>query len=187
MLGTKWCGVGNQSESFNDLGIFASTDRCCREHDTCKDYILVGESKYGLANDGDFTWSLCDCDVKLFQCLKSARTLASKYLGYLYFTILGPKCFKVSLPIVQCVEYHYFEHMITGYVLLRIFLDTLEVLFYTLEQNADALNMNMRPTKKSCFNCLTIQFFERNSRSTSHIFIIYVNTIKFNYKMFLQK
>lgn len=160
MIGTKWCGVGNQSKSFNDLGFFQSTDKCCREHDTCEDYIDVGMSKYGLLNDGGFTWSRCDCDVNLLKCLKSAKTPLSKYIGYLYFTILGPKCFKLSFPIDKCVEYHYYEHLFSGYVLCVFSFRVSNFLILFLEQSVGVLNTSIKQTRKNCFSCLTIQFFE---------------------------
>lgn len=37
------------------MGVFQSTDRCCRQHDNCPDSIAAGASKHGLRNTGTFT------------------------------------------------------------------------------------------------------------------------------------
>lgn len=55
MTGTKWCGAGNISESYEDLGPEVETDRCCREHDYCPDSIEGFGSKHGLDNNSPFT------------------------------------------------------------------------------------------------------------------------------------
>lgn len=52
---TKWCGPGNIAANYNDLGISADVDYCCREHDNCNDLIIAGSSKNNLHNYGMFT------------------------------------------------------------------------------------------------------------------------------------
>lgn len=54
-LGTKWCGNGNIAEDYNDLGKFAETDACCRDHDHCGDYISAMMTKHNLTNDALYT------------------------------------------------------------------------------------------------------------------------------------
>lgn len=54
-LGTLWCGAGSKAKEFKQLGDYAKTDSCCRNHDNCQTIILVGETKYGLKNNGKFT------------------------------------------------------------------------------------------------------------------------------------
>lgn len=62
--GTLWCGAGNKALDFSDLGMFVETDRCCREHDHCKDSITSFGFNYGIFNTNLFTLSHCDCDNK---------------------------------------------------------------------------------------------------------------------------
>lgn len=52
--GTKWCGPGNISQHFDDLGVLEKEDKCCRTHDHC-DHIGKGDSKYGLVNNEKLT------------------------------------------------------------------------------------------------------------------------------------
>ncbi|KAJ3656660.1 hypothetical protein Zmor_015716 [Zophobas morio] len=102
--GTKWCGDGNISNSFDDLGRYSRTDSCCREHDVCPDNMAADSTKYGLVNTGLFTRSHCDCDTRFYQCLKEANSIVADSVGYTYFTILGPQCFKQDYPIIECLE-----------------------------------------------------------------------------------
>ncbi|XP_044267341.1 phospholipase A2-like [Tribolium madens] len=102
--GTLWCGPGNISDSSNDLGVLKSTDSCCRDHDMCPDYIEAGKSEHGLVNKGLFTRSHCDCDEKFYNCLKNVNTVVSNGIGFTYFTVLGPQCFKRDYPIVDCLK-----------------------------------------------------------------------------------
>lgn len=53
--GTKWCGAGNVSEGYDDLGPENETDACCREHDHCPDSIEKFGTKHGLENHSAFT------------------------------------------------------------------------------------------------------------------------------------
>nr|XP_008193524.2 PREDICTED: phospholipase A2C isoform X1 [Tribolium castaneum] len=102
--GTKWCGDGNISKSYDDLGKFADTDKCCREHDMCPINIDAGATKYDLVNTGLFTRSHCDCDKKFYDCLKEAGGVVAESIGFTYFTVLGPQCFKEEYPIIGCLD-----------------------------------------------------------------------------------
>ena len=53
--GTKWCGLGNDATSYDDLadGSYREVDKCCRTHDFCDKIISPFEVKYGTLN-----WSL---------------------------------------------------------------------------------------------------------------------------------
>lgn len=53
--GTKWCGSGNIAKDPDDLGTFAMTDACCREHDNCDDVIESMQTKHGLTNPAFYT------------------------------------------------------------------------------------------------------------------------------------
>ena len=55
LSGTKWCGSGDIADGPDDLGVFAMTDACCREHDNCKDIIQPIETKHGLTNTAFYT------------------------------------------------------------------------------------------------------------------------------------
>ncbi|XP_050455267.1 phospholipase A2-like [Cataglyphis hispanica] len=113
--GTKWCGSGNIANDPDDLGVFAMTDACCREHDNCKDTIESMQTKYGLTNIAFYTRLHCSCDERFYDCLHSSEELVSAKVGFLYFSVLDTKCFREDYPIVgykrhsliprRCVEY----------------------------------------------------------------------------------
>lgn len=56
VCGTKWCGGGDISAGYDDLGKFKNLDMCCRAHDHCPDVLkkhstnntinLTNESKF---------------------------------------------------------------------------------------------------------------------------------------------
>ncbi|XP_021706146.1 uncharacterized protein LOC5568409 isoform X2 [Aedes aegypti] len=100
--GTVWCGDGNQAKSENDIGFFYMTDACCRAHDLCPAAIAAGEQFNRLKNNGYFTRSHCDCDKQFYNCLKNANTLVSNQIGYTYFNLLKPQCFRHEHPKVAC-------------------------------------------------------------------------------------
>ena len=62
--GTNWCGVGNRASGYEDLGEHAATDRCCREHDKCPNYIGAFTTKYNYWNLRPYTLSHCTCEEK---------------------------------------------------------------------------------------------------------------------------
>lgn len=51
--GTKWCGPGNTSTSYDDLGHERETDKCCRDHDYC-DVILEPKTTVHNLNNSDW-------------------------------------------------------------------------------------------------------------------------------------
>uniref|UniRef100_A0A2M3ZI75 Phospholipase A2 n=1 Tax=Anopheles braziliensis TaxID=58242 RepID=A0A2M3ZI75_9DIPT len=102
--GTVWCGDGNQAKSEDDIGFFYLTDSCCRAHDLCPITIAAGEQFNRLRNNGHFTRSHCDCDKQFYNCLKNADTLVSRQVGYTYFNLLKPQCFRYEHPKVSCTK-----------------------------------------------------------------------------------
>ncbi|CAJ1070059.1 group 3 secretory phospholipase A2 [Xyrichtys novacula] len=105
--GTLWCGSGNKAPSYSDLGVFADTDSCCREHDQCKDTILSFHSKFGIFNSNIFTMSHCDCDNKFRRCLMEANDSISDVVGYTFFNLLKMHCFEFSHRL-QCTQRNWF-------------------------------------------------------------------------------
>lgn len=103
--GTLWCGDGNQARNQNEIGLFRNTDICCKQHDECPAFIKSGSEFKGLRNTGLFTRSHCECDVKFYNCLKRTDTLISNKIGYTYFNILRPQCFRKEYPIVGCKKW----------------------------------------------------------------------------------
>lgn len=62
-------------------GKFKDTDACCRAHDQCPYFIDHFETKYNFHNPYPWTLSHCDCDNKLYSCLK-----VHAYCSLPYFT-----------------------------------------------------------------------------------------------------
>ncbi|TNN48506.1 Group 3 secretory phospholipase A2 [Liparis tanakae] len=94
--GTLWCGSGNDAPSYADLGVFADTDSCCREHDHCQHSIPSFRSQFGVFNRNIFAMSHCDCDHKFHGCLKAAGDRISALVGYTFFNLLKVPCFDLS-------------------------------------------------------------------------------------------
>ncbi|XP_073334652.1 group 3 secretory phospholipase A2 isoform X2 [Pagrus major] len=105
--GTLWCGSGNKAPSYEDLGVFAETDSCCREHDQCKHTILSFDSQFGVFNSNIFTMSHCDCDKKFHSCLTEAKDSISDVVGYTFFNLLQMHCFEFSHRL-QCTQRNWF-------------------------------------------------------------------------------
>ncbi|KAK7125294.1 hypothetical protein R3I93_020851 [Phoxinus phoxinus] len=101
--GTLWCGSGNKAAGFTDLGIFEDTDKCCREHDHCKDTIGSFSYNHGVFNTNIFTLSHCDCDNRFRRCLLGVNNTMSNLVGYGYFNVLKMRCFEFSHRM-QCAE-----------------------------------------------------------------------------------
>ncbi|XP_047033196.1 phospholipase A2-like [Helicoverpa zea] len=100
--GTKWCGPGDISDSYNDLGTEREADMCCRDHDKCPDFISGGETKYDLTNDGFYTRSSCKCDSQFLKCLRTANTMTATEVGIIYSNLPQAKCFKEDYPVTGC-------------------------------------------------------------------------------------
>ncbi|XP_046458128.1 phospholipase A2-like isoform X2 [Daphnia pulex] len=95
--GTKWCGLGDVADDFDDIGRHETADKCCREHDHCHDYMSPGTCKYGLCNHSIFTKSHCDCDDKFRQCLLNAMNdKASMSVGFIFFSVSALSCYRQS-------------------------------------------------------------------------------------------
>ncbi|XP_029372328.1 group 3 secretory phospholipase A2 [Echeneis naucrates] len=105
--GTLWCGSGNKAPSYADLGVFAETDSCCREHDQCKHTILSFHSDFGVFNTNIFTMSHCDCDNRFHSCLKEANDSISHVVGYTFFNLLKMNCFEFTHRL-QCTQRNWF-------------------------------------------------------------------------------
>lgn len=103
--GTLWCGDGSNARSEHEVGLFQNTDICCRMHDKCPASIRPGQQYKGLKNNGLFTRSHCDCDRRFYNCLKKVDSIVSNKLGYTYFNILRPQCFRKEYPIVGCKKW----------------------------------------------------------------------------------
>ncbi|XP_077099875.1 group 3 secretory phospholipase A2 [Siphateles boraxobius] len=101
--GTLWCGSGNKAAGFTDLGVFEDTDKCCREHDHCKDTIGSFSYNYGVFNTNIFTLSHCDCDNRFRRCLLGVNDTMSNLVGYGYFNMLKMRCFEFSQRM-QCAK-----------------------------------------------------------------------------------
>ncbi|XP_058645627.1 group 3 secretory phospholipase A2 [Onychostoma macrolepis] len=101
--GTLWCGSGNKAMAFGDLGVFEDTDKCCREHDHCKDTIASFSYDHGVFNTNIFTLSHCDCDNRFRRCLLGVNNTMSNLVGYGYFNVLKMRCFEFSQRM-QCAK-----------------------------------------------------------------------------------
>jgi len=102
--GTKWCGKGSIAKSYNDLGRFANTDRCCRTHDKhCSARIQPLKRKYGLLNLSWKVASYCDCEVRFKKCLDRVNNFASRGVTALYFNLIKPRCIRFKF-VTKCVR-----------------------------------------------------------------------------------
>ncbi|KAK0089407.1 hypothetical protein PV325_007565 [Microctonus aethiopoides] len=99
--GTKWCGPGTIATSYNDLGIHAGEDACCREHDHCPIIVSPKQCINGLCNRSSFTRSHCDCDAKFRRCLQNLNTEVANTLGAIFFNVVQVTCFKERRPCSQ--------------------------------------------------------------------------------------
>ncbi|XP_069767323.1 uncharacterized protein proca1 [Narcine bancroftii] len=105
--GTLWCGAGNNADSYDHLGKFSETDKCCREHDHCDHVIDPLSYAYGHRNLRLHTLSHCDCDNKLKQCLIRVNDSSSRVVGQAFFNVLQVPCFEFAYK-EQCVERYWY-------------------------------------------------------------------------------
>lgn len=115
--GTKWCGLGDQADSYNDLGPKHRIDICCRAHDHCPIRSKPFRNDYGILNIGLYTKSHCDCDADFYRCLREARSRTADMLGNLYFNVMKLQCMReermkicrevkpIALGFERCVRY----------------------------------------------------------------------------------
>ncbi|KAF8766348.1 Acidic phospholipase A2 PA4 like protein [Argiope bruennichi] len=101
--GTKWCGVGDIADSFEELGSQTEVDACCRAHDHCPVKLKAFRTGYGMINLSLYTKSHCDCDKEFYSCLKASRNKVADVVGNLYFNIMKIQCIKEHRPFV-CTE-----------------------------------------------------------------------------------
>ncbi|XP_059193262.1 group 3 secretory phospholipase A2-like [Centropristis striata] len=94
--GTLWCGHGSRAAGYEQLGMFESADRCCREHDHCLHIIPSFTLNYGIFNSNFYTVSHCDCDHRFRQCLLGVNDTISNMVGYSFFNILRVPCFDLK-------------------------------------------------------------------------------------------
>ncbi|KAI1890175.1 hypothetical protein AGOR_G00170980 [Albula goreensis] len=105
--GTLWCGAGNIADSYDHLGEFAETDKCCRVHDHCPYVIHPFSTKFGYTN---FKWHSichCDCDNALKACLRKVNDTSSRVVGQAFFNVIEVPCFEFAYE-EQCVERHWY-------------------------------------------------------------------------------
>ncbi|KAF7649252.1 hypothetical protein LDENG_00144520 [Lucifuga dentata] len=104
--GTLWCGTGSKAMAYEQLGMFESTDRCCREHDHCKHMIPAFTVNYGVFNPNFFTVSHCDCDQRFRQCLFHVNDTISSMVGYSFFNILRVPCIEF-IQQTRCIHMYW--------------------------------------------------------------------------------
>ncbi|XP_008279064.1 group 3 secretory phospholipase A2-like [Stegastes partitus] len=104
--GTLWCGSGSKAGKFEQLGMFESADRCCREHDHCLHIIPAFTVNYGVFNPNLYTVSHCECDQRFRQCLMSVNDSISSMVGYSFFNILQVPCFELKQQ-KRCTEMYW--------------------------------------------------------------------------------
>nr|CAD7569316.1 unnamed protein product [Timema californicum] len=114
--GTKWCGLGDLAQNYHDLGSETKIDKCCRSHDICPVKVRAHDSRYDLKNTDFYTKknhpteirtsispssavelnttsaSHCECDRRLYECLKATRRATADTMGSFYFNILRVPC-----------------------------------------------------------------------------------------------
>lgn len=107
--GTKWCGPGNVTIGYHDLGQHSAEDACCREHDHCPVTISPRQCIHGICNNSPFTRSHCDCDAKFRRCLQNLNTEVANTLGALFFNVIQVICFKERRPCSEWQRNGYAE------------------------------------------------------------------------------
>ncbi|XP_030764557.1 uncharacterized protein LOC115888840 [Sitophilus oryzae] len=91
--GTKWCGTGDIAKNYFDLGAQSSVDACCRTHDLCPIKVRSGTQRYNLNNNSLYTKSHCECDQRLYDCLKKQQFIpVANLLGNIYFNLARVEC-----------------------------------------------------------------------------------------------
>ncbi|XP_029915108.1 group 3 secretory phospholipase A2-like [Myripristis murdjan] len=91
---------------YEELGMFESADRCCREHDQCMHVIPAFTVNYGVFNSNFFTVSHCDCDRRFRECLFGVNDTISSMVGYSFFNILRIPCFEL-IRQRRCVKMYW--------------------------------------------------------------------------------
>jgi len=94
--GTKWCGLGDEARSYNDIGPKFSVDNCCRAHDHCPVRIKPFHYGYGLINFSVYTKSHCECDDEFLLCLRQTNHPLADIVGNFYFNVMQFGCIRES-------------------------------------------------------------------------------------------
>ncbi|KAM9810990.1 group 3 secretory phospholipase A2-like [Neosynchiropus ocellatus] len=94
--GTRWCGTGSNAVDYEDLGMFDSADRCCRDHDHCRHMIPAFTMRYGVFNSNFYTVSHCGCDQRFQKCLQGVNDSVASMVGYSFFNFLKVPCFELQ-------------------------------------------------------------------------------------------
>lgn len=97
--GTKWCGLGDFAQYYDDVGPRVAVDVCCRAHDHCPVRLRGFHAGYGLVNFSVYTKSHCDCDTNFYKCLKAARSETADIVGNFYFNIMKTTCLAEYVPV----------------------------------------------------------------------------------------
>ncbi|XP_043910336.1 protein PROCA1 [Protopterus annectens] len=105
--GTLWCGAGNNAESYDHLGEFVETDKCCRTHDACPHVIYPFSYAYGYRNLRWHTISHCDCDRVMQECLRKVNDTASRVVGQAFFNVIRVPCFELDME-ERCIEHYWY-------------------------------------------------------------------------------
>uniref|UniRef100_A0A672SPP7 phospholipase A2 n=1 Tax=Sinocyclocheilus grahami TaxID=75366 RepID=A0A672SPP7_SINGR len=175
--GTLWCGSGNKAMDFVDLGVFEDTDKCCREHDHCKDTIASFSYDHGVFNTNIFTLSHCDCDNRFRRCLLGVNNTMSNLVGYRYFNVLKMRCFEFSQRM-QCAKRTWWGmcaiYELAQYAVVKDaanYTDTLpEQDMETLETSFhQAITLGQNQVTKNTEESLTIQDSRSNSEEPSPV------------------
>ncbi|KAH9419901.1 hypothetical protein DERP_001734, partial [Dermatophagoides pteronyssinus] len=92
--GTKWCGLGDLSSHYEDLGTKVDIDLCCRAHDHCPIRLKAFRQGYGVFNFSFYSRLHCECDEDFYNCLKKSPNSYATMLGQFYFNVLRVQCLK---------------------------------------------------------------------------------------------
>lgn len=104
--GTKWCGVSDKADNYNDLGEHRGADMCCREHDKhCPLRIKPMKKKYHRMNFSLKVKSGCECEKRFKECLEKVKTSTSTNIFKIYFNGYNPDCIKLRpYTYEECVK-----------------------------------------------------------------------------------
>ena len=98
VLDTKWCGFGQATLDYSQLGSDKELDKCCRAHDHCP------VQSRGLTEDNPYLYTQCHClcDQKFYQCLKNVGSPTADTIGQIFFNIVRMKCLSFAEVTQKC-------------------------------------------------------------------------------------
>ena len=88
---TLWCGLGQKTLEYSDLGEDRELDKCCRAHDHCP----IISRGFSRDNPLPYTVSHCLCDQKFAECLKEVGSNTANIIGRVFFNIIRIRCFEL--------------------------------------------------------------------------------------------